>query len=566
MKFQWISPAPVSTTAETLRESLRISPILCAMLEARGVHDFAEAKAFFRPAPDLLHDPVLMRDMPRAVERVQSAVRNGEGILIYGDYDVDGVTAVASLYRFLQPFHARLDYYLPDRFAEGYGLSRQGVDYAIERGATLMIALDCGITALEQAQYARSKGLDLIICDHHRPGKLMPEAFAVLNPNRPDCPYPYKELSGCAIGLKLAQAYAQAEGLPEESWTRLLDLTALSLACDLVELRGENRTLVALGLKKFNEASCPGLHALMPYAARNYPLVVSDMVFGFGPFINAAGRMGHAKEALHLLLSEDERTARALALGLQNRNRHRKSLEKQAAKEALDLATKMPPRRSTVLHRVHWHKGVVGIVAARLVDALHRPAIIFGGTGDVITGSARSIRGVDVFEAIAACRDCVHSFGGHTHAAGVTLEKAMLPVFAEKFEQAVLAQQPDATPLRELRIDAEISLADLTPGFLNVLHQFEPWGPGNMRPLFMVRGLVCEELRMLKGEHLSLSVAQGEVKGMEAIGFFQKHLQEIVSVGARFDAVFTVSQDHWQGQPRTRLELRDARREAVGAD
>jgi single-stranded-DNA-specific exonuclease len=559
MKYQWNLPDGAPTAAETLRERLPISPLLCGLLARRGVSTYEEAKAFFRPGPDQLHDPQQMCDMPRAVERLQRAVRGGERILLYGDYDVDGVTSVALLYRFLQSLGVSLDYYLPDRLTEGYGLSNPGVDYAVDRGAQLMIALDCGITALEQARYARERGLDLIICDHHRPGETLPEAYAVLNPKRSDCPYPYKELSGCAIGLKLAQAYAAAEGLPDERWTALLDLVALSLSCDLVELQGENRTLVALGLKRFNEAPCAGLKALMPYAARNHPLVVSDMVFGFGPFINAAGRMGHAKEALHLLLSADERTAKALALGLQNRNRHRKSLEQQAAKEALELARALETRRSAVLHRVHWHQGVVGIVAARLVDALHRPVIVFGGTGDTITGSARSIQQVDVFAAIGECRDLVQSFGGHTYAAGVTLNRSDLPAFAERFERAVLAQRPGEAPRRALAVDAEIELSDLTPAFLGILQQFEPWGPGNMRPLFLARGLQSTELRILKGEHLSLTVRQGESAPMEAIGFFQKEIRETVRPGQLFDAVFAVLRDTWRGEARIKLELRDVR-------
>lgn len=559
MKFHWILPSEPRPEAAILQECLRISPVLCGLLSDRGIGSYEEAKTYFRPSPEQLHDPFGMLDMSVAVERLQRAVRDGEGILLYGDYDVDGVTSVALLYRFLQPLGIPLDTYLPDRQTEGYGLSKKGVDHAVERGAKLMIALDCGITALEQALYAREKGLDLIICDHHRPGEQLPEAFAILNPKRPGCDYPYKELSGCAIGLKLAQAYAAAEKMPEESWSKLLDLVALSLSCDLVEMRGENRTLVALGLKRFNDSPCQGLRALVPYAARNHPLGVSDLVFGFGPFINAAGRMGHAKEALHLLLSRDKRTANALALGLQNRNRHRKDQERQAAQEALELANKLGTPRSAVLHRAHWHKGVVGIVAARLVDALHRPVVVFGGAGDRITGSARSVQQIDVLSAIAECGDLLHSFGGHAHAAGVTLDRADLPAFAERFERAVLAQRPEEAPLRSLQVDAEIALSDLTPAFLNVLRQFEPWGPGNLRPLFLARGLQSTETRILKGEHLSLTVRQNGGEPMEAIGFFQKKQQETVRPDQKFDAVFAVLRDTWRGEVRIKLELRDVR-------
>ena len=499
---------------QQLERELNISSAAARMLVVRNIQSAQEAREFIRPSLDKLHDPFLMKDMDKAVERLHQVLTQDEKILIYGDYDVDGTTAVAVMYRFLSSLTSRLDYYIPDRYNEGYGVSAQGIDYAAEQGCSLIITLDCGIKAVEKVAYAKSKGIDVIVCDHHTPGDELPAAVAVLNMKRDDCPYPYKDLSGCGVGFKLAQAYTQQYDLPFDNLVPLLQLLAMSIASDIVPITGENRILAHYGIKQINQAPFAGVSAVIAVAGiEDKKLTISDLVYKLGPRINACGRMKSGRAAVELLLSDDATFARQQAEEVNQHNEERRDCDTETTKEALAMLEEdatFAQRRSTVVYAPHWHKGVVGIVASRLTETYYRPTIVLtAGEDGIISGSARSVGGFDIYAAIDSCLDLLTNFGGHKYAAGLSMHIDNLPTFCERFEHYV------ATHIREdqlqptLLVEAELELADITPAFYNVIRYLEPFGPGNPRPLFATRNLINHrDTRVVgkTGEHLRLDV------------------------------------------------------------
>ena len=514
---------------QQLEKELNISSAAARMLVVRGIQTADEARAFVRPSLDKLHDPFLMKDMDKAVERLHQAITQGEKILIYGDYDVDGTTAVALMYRFLEGIGrggaamgrsqselmdngpisnnpegiqypiggtaSNIDYYIPDRYTEGYGVSQQGIDYAAEQGCGLIITLDCGIKAVEKVAYANSKGIDVIVCDHHTPGDELPDAVAVLNMKRSDCPYPYKDLSGCGVGFKLAQAYTQQYGLPFDNLVPLLQLLAMSIASDIVPITGENRILAYYGIKQLNTQPFTGLSAIMQVAGiEAKKITINELVYKIGPRINACGRMKSGRAAVELLLTNDPDFAHEQAEEVNHHNEDRRDCDTETTKEALQQLQDDPTyanRRSTVVYAPHWHKGVVGIVASRLTETYYRPTIVLtAGEDGIISGSARSVGGFDIYAAIDSCHDLLTNFGGHKYAAGLSMHIDDLPEFRERFEAYVAAHIQPNQLQPTLDIEAELQLGDITKSFYNVLRHLEPFGPGNPRPLFVSRRLI----------------------------------------------------------------------------
>jgi len=538
--------------AKHLHDALGISPLLCCLLAQRGISTFDQAKQFFRPSLDDLHHPFLMRDMDRAAERLDRAVQNSERILLYGDYDVDGTTSVALMYTFLAGFHTNLDYYLPDRDKEGYGVSTAGVEYARESGTTLVVAMDCGVKAHRAVALAKSFGIDFIICDHHLPDPELPDAVAVLDPKRPDCDYPFKELSGCGVAFKLAQALALRRNTPAEELSPLLDLVAASICCDMVSMTGENRTLAHFGLQKLNRDPRLGLGALIRRSGRRHPLEVSDVVFGIGPMLNAAGRLGDAREAVRLLLATDWNSALEAAGTLSIRNRSRKNTDQSTADMARRRVLDDPAaagRKSIVLFDPGWHKGIIGIAASRMVEQFHRPTVILTQSGGKAFGSARSIPGFDLHAALSRCEHLFSSFGGHTYAAGVQMSLENVPVFAEMFEKIVQETLPPECETPEIEISGQLNFADITPAFQRTLRQFAPFGPGNMTPVFCAKGITdTGKSRHLAKNHVRLSVRQGD-KGPEfgGVAFGFGEIFRTVQDGA-FDLAFSLFDDDWHGE------------------
>ena len=488
---------------QQLEKELNISSAAARMLVVRGIQTADEARAFVRPSLDKLHDPFLMKDMDKAVERLHKAITQGEKILIYGDYDVDGTTAVALMYRFLDKVIQEqgtksqdiINYYIPDRYTEGYGVSQQGIDYAAEQGCRLIITLDCGIKAVEKVAYAKSKGIDVIVCDHHTPGDDLPDAVAVLNMKRSDCPYPYKDLSGCGVGFKLAQAYTQQYGLPFDNLVPLLQLLAMSIASDIVPITGENRILAHYGIKQLNTQPFTGLSAIMQVAGLEAKkITINELVYKIGPRINACGRMKSGRAAVELLLTNDPDFAHEQAEEVNHHNEDRRDCDTETTKEALQQLQDDPTyanRRSTVVYAPHWHKGVVGIVASRLTETYYRPTIVLtAGEDGIISGSARSVGGFDIYAAIDSCHDLLTNFGGHKYAAGLSMHIDDLPKFRERFEAYVSAHIQPNQLQPTLDIEAELQLGDITKSFYNVLRHLEPFGPGNPRPLFVSRRLI----------------------------------------------------------------------------
>lgn len=508
-----------------LSVELGINPVLSKLLVLRNVLTFDDAKKFFRPSLDNLYSPFLMKDMDKAVSRLHRAIQNNEKILIYGDYDVDGTTAVSSMYLFLQNFvsEKNLDYYIPDRFSEGYGLSFKGIEFAKENGFSLMIILDCGIKDVEKINYAQSIGIDCIVCDHHLPSENLPNAYAVLNPKRKDCNYPFKELTGCGIGFKLMQGYCNHLQLDNNYYLERLDLVAASIASDIVPITDENRILVHFGLKKINENPSVGLKKLLDiaYSKKDRKLKVSDLVFVIGPRINAAGRLEHGSNAVQLLTSKNEADAELWAKQLQETNTQRQDLDKQTLEEALQLLEtdhEFHKKKTTVVFKETWNKGVVGIVAAKLVEKYYRPTIVLTEHNGYITGSARSIDGFDVYEALSYCKNYLYQFGGHKYAAGLSIEKKHLDIFIETFEKKVNELISDEQLVKKTEVDSELTLEEITPKFLRILKQFEPHGPSNMTPLFWIKN-VTDSGRMheVGNGHLKLNLIQNNHKEYPAI-------------------------------------------------
>lgn len=560
--MRWtIKPKPEPAQIQQLAQALNVNELIASLLLQRGITTFEEARRFFRPSLEDLHDPYLMKDMDKAVARVEKAIATGENILVYGDYDVDGTTAVALVYSYLLGFYPNVATYIPDRYEEGYGVSYQGIDFAHDNRFSLIIALDCGIKALEKVAYAASKGIDFIICDHHRPGQELPEAVAVLDPKRADCTYPYEELCGCGIGFKLVQALALTRNQTVHDLIPYLDLVVTAIAADIVPITGENRVLAFYGLQVINSGKRPGIRALT-HQLRKKKLTITDVVFIIAPRINAAGRIQHGRYAVELLTETDKEKAAAGAAAIETFNTDRKNLDREITEEALRQieAQKAQKKYATVVYGEHWHKGVIGIVASRLIETYYRPTVVFTRSGDKLAASARSVKHFDIYSALEACAEHVEQFGGHTYAAGLTLHTAQYEAFKEKFE-TVVANSIDKTHLTpEITIDAEINLEDITPKFYRIIKQFAPFGPGNMKPVFMTRH--CRDTGYARGvgeeeKHLKLTLTQNGSSPVAAIGFNLGHKLSLVAHRNPFSAVYTLAENEWNGEINLQLNLKD---------
>lgn len=562
--MRWtFAPEPDPLIINHLTHVLGVDRRIATLLVQRGISTFEEARQFFRPSLAELHDPYLMKDMDKAVARVEKALANGERILVFGDYDVDGTTAVSLTSGYLRSIYPNVDTYIPDRYGEGYGVSFAGIDYADDNGCTLIIALDCGIKSPDKVAYAKEKGIDFIICDHHRPGNTLPDAVAVLDPKREDCSYPYDELCGCGVGFKLVQALAANRNQTIMDLLPWLDLVATAIAADIVPITGENRILAKFGLDVINTSPRPGIKALIQNSKKKV-FTISDVVFTIAPRINAAGRISHGNHAVALLTEFDLPQAEEFAAQIETFNADRKNLDKQITVEALRQIddNNDHERYSTVVYQEDWHKGVIGIVASRLIETYYRPTLVFTKSGDKLAASARSVRDFDIYNALEACADCLEQFGGHMYAAGLTLKEDQYEAFREKFEQVV---QNTITPellIPEIKIDAELNLADITPKFFRILKQFEPFGPGNMTPVFLTKGLHDTGFGRAIGadsDHLKLFVKQGNSDGFGAVGFGLAKKKDLACNGEAFDAAYSIDENEWNGQVSLQLRLRDVR-------
>lgn len=562
MAYRWTaSPKLNDQKVEQLAERINVSPIIATLLLQRGVDTYEQAKKFFRPQLSDLYDPFLMKDMDKAIDRIGKAIAGKQRILIYGDYDVDGTTSVSIVYSFFRKITGNIEYYIPDRYKEGYGISKIGIDYAVETGVNLIIALDCGTRSIELIQYAKDRNIDFIVCDHHLPGDELPDAVALLNPKRRDCEYPYKELSGCGIGFKLLQAYAQQFDIQAEEVYKYLDLVAVSTCSDIVEIRDENRIMVYYGLKKINEDPCIGLQALLQSYAIKQEYEVSDIVFGIGPKINAAGRIADAKSSVKLLIEEDFHQALMLAKTLIENNTERKDIDNDITKEALELLESdaiLRSRKSTVLYSEKWHKGVIGIVASRLIETYYKPTIIFSEVNGMLTGSARSIKDFDVHDAIGACGDLVVQYGGHKYAAGLTIKKESFEAFAERFEEIVTMNTSEELLTPEIEYDMELNFSEITPKFFAVLNQFKPHGPGNMVPVFRSNNLSDAGSRIVKEKHLKLIATQKGIK-FDGIAFNMSDVFPVINKNTPFDICYSVELNEFKGVRNLQLKVRDIR-------
>ncbi len=576
MEKRWvINDLADEEITEKLSEALNIDQVLAQLLVQRGVKNFVEAKDFFRPSLDNLHDPFLIKDMDKAVERIATAVQHDQRIMVYGDYDVDGTTAVALTYSFLKDFHPHVDFYIPDRYREGYGISMEGIDVAAKNNVKLIIALDCGIKAIKQVDYARQKGIDFIICDHHRPGEELPPAVAVIDPKRDDCSYPFKELSGCGLGFKLAQAWYQKNRLPFANLEKFLDLVAVSIAADIVPITGENRILSYFGLKRLNFDPRAGFESILFYSniiRKSHPcdktiftreITINDAVFLIGPRINAAGRIESGNAAVELLLCERMGETHILSQNINNNNTERRSLDTEITRQALEMIDSDPQlqqSKSTVLFNPEWHKGVIGIVASRLTESYYRPTVILTESNGVITGSARSVKDFDVYDAIDACSDYLDHFGGHKYAAGLSLKPENLDNFRKAFEETVATTITDRMLIPEIEIDAELKLSQITPRFFRILRQFAPHGPGNMSPVFLTRGVIDKNSARVVGQkHLKVIVSHPDEPGISfnGIGFQLGHHYDAVVWGKYFDIVYQVEENEWNGTRSLQLNIKD---------
>ncbi|MFE7087688.1 single-stranded-DNA-specific exonuclease RecJ [Sphingobacterium spiritivorum] len=547
-----------------LSDELGISTVLSELLIAREIETFDQARTFFRPSLEALHDPFLMKDMDIAISRIEKAIGNNEKILIYGDYDVDGTTAVAVVYNFFREFHSRIEFYIPDRYAEGYGISMQGVDYAAENGFSLIIALDCGIKANDKIDYANARNVDFIIGDHHLPGDVLPNAVAVLDPKREDCPYPYKELSGCGIGFKIIQAFIQKNGMDIQQCYQFLDLVAVSIASDIVPITGENRILTHFGLQKLNTNPCCGLQALINLSSnKTGTFTVNDIVFQIGPRINAAGRIDHAKDAVKLLISKSLQEAKDFSESIDDQNNVRKDFDLRITEEALaliDESENLKARKSTVLFKSDWHKGVIGIVASRLTEKYYRPTIILTQTNGHVAGSARSVIGFDLYEALSECSDLLDQFGGHKYAAGLTMKLENVTSFQQKFEDVVNTLIKPEMLQQEVLIELTIPLTEITSRFFKILKQFEPFGPQNDAPIFLTKKVVVIGNAYLVGtNHIKMTIRQEDSAAFECIGFgLAEHIAHINS-GKPFDICYVIEENNWRGKKNLQLNIKAIR-------
>ena len=562
--MRWKINTSVSVpTVNKLMNDLNLDRINATLLAQRGISDFDSAKNFFRPSYEQLHDPFLMKDMDKAISRIQTALKKKEKILIFGDYDVDGTTAVALVYGYLKTTGATVRYYIPDRYAEGYGISLKGIDYAAENNYSLVIALDCGIKANDKIEYANTKGVDFIICDHHLPGEELPKAHAVLDPKRKDCIYPYKELSGCGIGYKLIQALLKATEQPEELIEEYIDLVAVSIAADIVPVTGENRVLAHFGLKKINTLSRPGFRSIIDLNKFKKDLTISDLVFVIAPRINAAGRIEHGSKAVELLVADTIQKSEQFAKEINVTNGHRKDLDQAITAEAIEMVetnAELVNKKSTVVYHESWHKGVVGIVASRLVEKFYRPTIVLTKSNGKITGSARSVKNFDVYEAIDACSELLEQFGGHKYAAGLTLAPENIQLFSEKFEQVVCASITDDMLIPEQEVDLQINFDEITEKFFRILKQFAPHGPGNMSPVFVTENVYDTGFAKIVGNnHLKLELYQKENPGIKipAIAFDKGDYFDHIKKRLPLKVCYTINENEWNGVKSIQLMVKD---------
>jgi single-stranded-DNA-specific exonuclease len=569
MQKRWklLQAEPVKITS--LQAALKINRVICKILVQRGFDTFEKAKDFFRPQLTHLHDPWLMKDMKKAVDRILTAIRSGEKILVFGDYDVDGTTAVASMFQFLSNIYTNIDFYIPHRYKEGYGVSKIGIDYAKDNGFSLIISLDCGIKSIDLIAYANTLDIDFIVCDHHMPDKQLPPAIAILNPKQPGCNYPYKELCGCGVGFKLMTALAQTLHLSEESYLSYLDLLATAIAADIVPMTGENRVMAFYGLKMINENPCSGIKALMNLAKVEKQMFITNLVFIIAPRVNAAGRMDDARKAVQLFIEKDCDKAEALAKLLHDDNIERRIADSSITEEALAIIEgdeMMTNRKSTVVYQEHWHKGVVGIVASRLIESYYRPTVVLTRSGEVAAGSARSVAGFNLYEAIHACKEHLLGYGGHFAAAGMTLLPENVEAFINKFEEVVSETIAPEMLIPEITIDAEVSFADLTFPFYNIISQMEPYGPENMRPVFIAKNVLDTGYsRVIKEQHLKFSLKQNNCI-YNGIGFNMANRFHLLESKKPIDVVFTIDQNEWNGEKFLQLKVCDFRLSETAAN
>lgn len=554
-------------TARRLAEALSISPAICTLLVQRGIKTEEQVKKFFRPRLEDLHDPFLLKDMDKAVARLNRAMGAKEKILIYGDYDVDGTTAVALVYRFLNNFYSNIDYYIPDRYDEGYGISVKGIDYAAENGFTLVITLDCGIKAVEKIDYAREKGIDFIVCDHHVPDERLPQAVAVLDAKRDDDTYPYEHLSGCGVGFKFMQAFALDNRIDiEQHLFPLLDLLAVSIASDIVPITGENRILAYHGLKRLNTNPSLGLQGIINVCGlHGKDITISDIVFKIGPRINASGRMQSGKEAVDLLVAKDAAVAREKSRDINRYNEDRKELDKKVTEEAsleLEQQPDFTARKSIVIYNAEWHKGIIGIVASRLTELYYRPSVVLTFSNGLVTGSARSVQGFDVYKAVESCRDLLENFGGHTYAAGLSLKEENIETFISRFEAYVAENILQEQTVPQIDIDMELPLDEITPEFFADLKKFAPVGPGNLKPVFSTCG-VCDKGSRPVGrnqEHLKLDVFDKRTGAVRSgIAFGMSGHYAVIKKGKPFDICYTIEENNYKGNVALQLQVKDIR-------
>jgi len=560
--MRWtLQPKPSPEKVKALAAELNVAELIAMLLVQRGIETYEAARQFFRPSLSDLHNPYLMKDMDKAIARIETAITNAENILVFGDYDVDGTTAVSLVSSYLKSFYPNVATYIPDRYNEGYGVSYQGIDFADDNGFSLIIALDCGIKSIDHVAYAKAKNIDFIICDHHRPGDTLPEAIAVLDPKRVDCTYPYDELCGCGVGFKLIQALAQNRNQTVVDLLPYLDLVATAIAADIVPITGENRVLAKFGLEVINSSPRPGIKALVQNVKKK-TLTITDVVFIIAPRINAAGRIKHGNEAVALLTEYDLDQAEFFASEIEQHNSDRKNLDKLITAEALSQITENDEIKkfTTVVYQENWHKGVIGIVASRLTETYYRPTIVFTKSGDKLAASARSVKDFDIYNALEACAEHLEQFGGHMYAAGMTLKEENYAAFKEAFERTVEETiHPDLlTP--EITVDAEINLTDINEKLIRILNQFEPFGPQNMTPVFMTKGL--KDSGYAKGigadeDHLKLYVKQNNSPGFGAIGFGLGKKLDLAKNQQPFDAVYCIDENEFNGKVSVQLRLKD---------
>ena len=559
--MRWtLKPKPDSNKVAELAAELGVDLVISELLLQRGIETFEAAKTFFRPSWSDIHDPFLMKDMDKAVDRIEVALKNNEQILVYGDYDVDGTSSVALMASYLETKSTQISTYIPDRYAEGYGVSYKGIDFASDNDFSLIIALDCGVKAIEKVAYAKKKGIDFIICDHHRPGKELPPAVAILDPKRPDCEYPFKELCGCGVGFKLIQALASKDGTSVESLVEYLDLVATAIGADIVPIVGENRTLAYFGLQIINTNPRPGFKALI-HQMKKEVLTITDVVFNIAPRINAAGRMKHGNYAVSLMKETNYESAELAASEIELFNTNRREADKRTTQEALLQIENSDETKAatTVVYQEDWHKGVIGIVASRLIETYYRPTLVFTKSGDFLAASARSVRGFDVYNALENCSHLLEQFGGHMYAAGLTIKEENYPAFKVAFEAEVLATLPAHLKTPEIKIDADINFESITPKFYRILKQFAPFGPQNMAPVFMTSSVQDTGYGKCVGEdqtHLRVTLAQNSGPKMVGIGFGLGEHLPIIKNKTPFKVVYSIDENEWNGRVSLQLKLK----------